>query len=244
MSWSLEIAVQDLAGVRAAMAGGASRVELGSALALGGLTPSLALIEAAVSLGLPVHVLIRTREGNFDFTEDERAVMLSDVRAAVRRRVAGVVVGATSGGAIDQAFVAEVRELAADVHVTFHRAFDTLADRAAALESLVGLGVDRVLTSGGASNAADALGELASLVRLADGRVEVMAGGGITAANVAAVARCGVDAVHASAKALIDEDVPIGLGTLAGPGRTQRAITDPAAVKALRSALDELSGPA
>jgi copper homeostasis protein len=238
MGCLLEIAVQDLAGVLAAVDGGADRVELGSALSLGGVTPSAAMIEAAAGHGLPVHVLIRSREGNFEFTSDERQIMLADVRAALRYPVAGVVIGATSGGAVDRRFLAEVRELAPDVHLTFHRAFDTLADRPTGLTDLIELGIDRVLTSGGATNAPDALAELASLVALAAGRIEVMAGGGITAANVASVTACGVAAVHASAKTFVEEAMPIGLGALAGPGTSARAITDRQAVQALRAAID------
>ncbi|MCE1174419.1 MAG: hypothetical protein LWW77_07405 [Propionibacteriales bacterium] len=235
---TLEIAVQDLHGITAAAAGGADRVEICTALALGGLTPSVGFVTAAVEQGLPVHVLIRCREGHFEFTEQERALMIADLRAALRCGVSGVVVGATTGGAIDRRFVAEVREMAAAVEVTFHRAFDTLADRARALEELIALGVDRVLTSGGANIAADAREELSGLVEVADGRIQLMAAGGITSANVRAVAATGVDAVHASAKTMISDTLPIGLGTLAGAGQSQRAITSEAEVRALRAALD------
>lgn len=235
---TIEIAVQDLDGAIAAAAGGADRVEVCSALALGGLTPSLAFITAAVQQGLPVHVLIRCREGHFEFTEQEQALMRADVRAALRCGVAGVVVGATTGGAIDRRFVAEIREVAAEVELTFHRAFDTVTDQASALEELIALGVDRILTSGGASSAPEALDELSALARLAHGRIQLMAGGGITSASVVAVAATGVDAVHASAKAMIEDTVPIGLGSLAGPGRSLRAITSLTEVRALRAALD------
>lgn len=237
MTSILEIAVQDLDGVAAATDGGADRLEVCSALALGGLTPSLAFITAAVQRGLPVHVLIRCREGHFEFTQQERALMRADVRAALRCGVSGVVVGATSGGAIDRRFVAEVREDAAEAELTFHRAFDTLADQSSALEELIALGVDRILTSGGASSAPDALDQLSALVRIAAGRIELMAGGGITAANVAAVAATGVDAVHSSATVMIEDALPIGLGRLATPGASPRAITDLRAVQALRSAI-------
>jgi copper homeostasis protein len=237
---TIEIAVQDLDGAIAAAAGGADRVEVCSALPLGGLTPSLAFITAAVQQGLPVHVLIRCREGHFEFTDQERALMRADVRAALRCGVDGVVVGATTGGMIDRRFISEVRDEAAGVAVTFHRAFDTVTDQAGALEELITLGVDRVLTSGGASSAADALDKLSALVRLAHGRIQVMAGGGITSANVTAVAATGVDAVHASAKAMIEDPLPIALGTLAGPGRSQRAVTDLTLIRGLRAALDNL----
>lgn len=234
--------MQDPEGVLAAARGGADRLELCSALALGGLTPSAGLVVAAVAGGLPVHVLIRPRAGGFDYTDLERELVLTDVRRAVEFGAAGVVVGATRQGVVDVDLVLRVRELADSVDVTFHRAFDTLENREAALEQLIALGIDRVLTSGGATRAPDALSELAALVEQAAGRIQVMAGAGIDSASVVAVAATGVDAVHSSAKRLVSDPIPIGLGWLAGSVDAMREMTDEAHVRALRAALGVAGG--
>ncbi|MBO9555025.1 copper homeostasis protein CutC [Cellulomonas sp.] len=238
MKVELEIAVQDPEGVAAAVAGGADRLELAAALALGGLTPSPALTAAAVASGIPVHVLVRPRDGGFDYTPAEQAVLLDDVRRALDAGARGVVVGAVRDGEVDPALVESVRGLVADGEVTFHRAFDTVTDREAALELLVGLGVDRILTSGGASQAADAQDELARLVALSSGRIQVMAGAGVTAENVGPLLATGVHAVHASAKRAVQEVQAVRLGSAADAGASIREITDVERVRALRAAVD------
>lgn len=243
MTISLEIAVQDPEGITTAARAGADRIELCTALALGGTTPSHALIAAAVAERvLPVHVLIRPRPGGFDYTPAEHAVILDDVRHALDVGAAGVVVGGTCNGEVDTWLVSRVRQLAQHADVTFHRAFDTLADRPAALAQLADLGVDRVLTSGGAAHVRDALDEIERLVALADGRIQVMAGAGIDATTVGAVAVTGVAAIHASAKRSIAEPHLVDLGSLARAGTITREVTDEARVRALRAALDALEG--
>ena len=243
MDVALEIAVQDPEGVAAAVAGGADRIELCTALALGGLTPSAGLVRAAVAAGRPVHVLVRPRAGGFEYSAVELAVILDDVRRALDLGAHGVVVGGVRGERIDTALVERVRALAGPAEVTFHRAFDTLPDLEPALEVLADLGVDRVLTSGGASRVADGLPQLERLVARADGRLEVMAGSGIDAAVVRAVVATGVAAVHASAKRTVHEASRVDLGSLAQAGASAREATDQAAVRALRTALDELRRP-
>lgn len=227
---AFELAVQDAAGIRIAGRVGPDRIELCSALALGGLTPSAALIEAAVAATVPVHVLIRPRAGDFDYDDQERAVIVRDVRWARDAGAAGVVVGATCGGRIDAELVRAVVAEAGDAEVTFHRALDVVADPAAALREVAELGVARVLTSGGADHAADGRETLARLVRIAAGRIEVMAGGGVTRATAADILATGVDALHASAKAL-----RAGAGlALGSAGDAAREVTDEAEAVALR----------
>ncbi|BDO42965.1 copper homeostasis protein CutC [Cellulomonas sp. NTE-D12] len=240
MDVALEIAVQDPEGVAAAVAGGADRIELCTALALGGLTPSAGLVRAAVAAGRPVHVLVRPRAGGFEYSAVELAVILDDVRRALDLGAQGVVVGGVRGERIDTALVERVRALAGPAEVTFHRAFDTLTDLEPALDVLAGLGVDRVLTSGGASRVADGLPQLERLVARADGRLEVMAGSGVDASTVRAVVATGVAAVHASAKRTVVEATRVDLGSLAQAGSSAREATDEAAVRALRTALDEV----
>ena len=234
---AFELAVQDAAGVAIAARVGPERIELASALSTGGLTPSIGLIRSAVASGVPVHVLVRPRLGDFAYDADDRAVLLGDVRAALAAGADGVVVGGTRRGTVDSDLVRAVLDLAGAAQVTFHRAFDTLSDRRAALDALVDLGVTRVLTSGGADRAAEALDELRALVRHAAGRVEVMAGSGVDPATVAAIAATGVDAVHASAKRTLSGASMLALGSDDRHGTDVYETTDEDTAVAIRDAL-------
>lgn len=216
----LELAVQDAAGVRVALEVGADRVELCSALrTTGGLTPSLGALEAAVTVGLPVHALIRCRPGPFCYSVDEIAVMARDAQLALQAGAAGVVIGAlTTDCRIDVGAMAQLCEgvwsIAPQASITCHRAMDVAVNcgqAAEAVDALAALGVTRVLTSGGAGHAVD--GQLAQLVHLASGRLQIMAGGGVRAGDVAKLAASGVDAVHLSASS----QVLLGDAT-SGPG--------------------------
>ncbi|GAA3668368.1 copper homeostasis protein CutC [Microbacterium marinilacus] len=249
---AFELAVQDRAGIAVATRVRPDRMELCAALSTGGLTPSAGLVRAAAAGDVPAHVLVRPREGGFGYDPDDVGVILADVRAALAAGAAGVVVGGTvpdgeGGLRVDDGLMRRVVDAAADVsggaaEVTFHRAFDVVADRRAALEELVALGVTRVLTSGGASRAADALPELRSLVAHAAGRIEIQAGGGVDATNAAAVVATGVDAVHASAKSVVVEQVPVALGSGVAAGRVERESTDEAVAAAVRD-LVRAAGP-
>ena len=211
---ALELAVQDVAGVRVAVRLGVERVELCSALALGGLTPSLAVLEAAVAAAgaVGVHVLVRPRAGDFRYDADEVAVMVADVRRAVVAGADGVVVGALDGSGLpDLAVLDRLREAADGVQVTFHRAVDVSADPVTALDLVARSGVDRVLTSGGAARAVDGADRLRRMVGVAAGRLEVMAGAGVDAAAVPALLATGVDALHFSARRRVAaRGIPLG----------------------------------
>ncbi|MBL7259592.1 copper homeostasis protein CutC [Paractinoplanes lichenicola] len=210
---AFELAVQDAHGLAVAARPGVDRIELCSALPLGGVTPSLGFIEAAVATpGIPpVHVLVRPRPGGFDYSPDEVATTLSDVRHALAAGASGVVIGGVRDGRVDAELVSRVVETGADV--TFHRAFDALADPAEAIDDLVKLGVRRILTSAGASRVADALPALARLVSTAADRIEIMAGGGVRPDVIAAIVQTGVPAVHASAKRTLPGTGGVSLGT-------------------------------
>lgn len=235
---ALEIAVQDAAGARVAVAAGADRLELCQALgATGGITPSAGLLEsvfAAVDPAL-VAVLVRPRPGGFIYGEDEVAVVASDIRDLVARGVGGVVIGAlTRDGAVDADALGRWKDAAGDVEFVFHRAIDTLAEPTAVIDRLVQLGVHRILTSGGAPRSIDGAPVLADLVSAASGRLQIMAGGGVRPADVPTLVGCGVDAIHLSAKRIVDD------GASAGPGggADGREITDADIVAAARTALD------
>ena len=145
-----EICVDFVAGVRAAKDAGAHRVELCADLLEGGITPSLGMIRQARKVtDIGLNVMIRPRGGDFLFNDDEFASMGADVETAKAERADGVVIGLlTAAGEIDAARTRELVALARPLSVTFHRAFDVAAEPFRALETLIELGVDRVLTSG------------------------------------------------------------------------------------------------
>lgn len=252
----LEVTVDSPAGVRAASEGGADRVELCAALELGGLTPSAGALarclEAAEGL-LAVHVLVRPRPGDFVYDADELATALRDVESAAAAGARGVVVGALhdDGGrlALDGAFLAEASQraraaspLGAELEVVLHRAVDQLERPSEVVAGLAGLGVGRVLTSGGAPRAVDGLAELA--VMATAGRacgVEVMAGSGVRPDQVTALVGAGVHAVHLSARRPAPPGAGAGsrvsVGTADDGGH---AVTDAALVAQVRAALDAL----
>jgi copper homeostasis protein len=184
-----EICVYSVAGVRAARATGAARVELCSALLEGGLTPSRGMIRRARAVeGVKLHVIIRPRGGDFLFDDDEFAIMRADIETAKAEGADGVVIGVlTAAGEIDEARARELIALARPLSVTFHRAFDMTPDPFKALQTLVELGVDRVLTSGQEASVLEGLPLIAELIEHAGDRIIVMPGGGITPRNVARI---------------------------------------------------------
>lgn len=242
----LEVSVASLAGVRTARACGATRVELCGALELGGLTPSVGLLEAALDEAggrdgdwQGVHVLLRPRPGDFAYSAEDLAVLERDLRVAVGLGVDGVVIGALDAeGRVDEAVLARLAEpaRAAGVTVTFHRAVDVAADPITAVGRLADGGlVDRVLTSGGAPGVADGLDALARMVTVAAGRLEVMAGSGVTPALVPSLVAAGVDAVHLSAKRRLGGDAGVlALGVADDGGHW---VTDGQVVRAAAEAL-------
>lgn len=209
----LELAVESAEGVRLAAAVGAARVELCAALAeTDGITPSIAAVEQACRVGLPVHVLARPRPGSFTYNAEELEVLERDVVAALGAGAAGVVVGmlADDGGP-DVAALLRVAEAARShspaAEVTFHRAFDVAlaagVDPAEALIRLERAGVNRVLTSGGSRDCTAGLPMLARLVELGRDhapQLQIMAGGGVRLELMSALVRSGVHAVHTSAR--------------------------------------------
>ena len=195
----VEACVDTVGSALAAEAGGAGRVELCANLVEGGTTPSAGTIALARErLGLPLVVLVRPRGGDFLYDADEVTAMLRDVEVARQLGADGVVVGAlTPDARVDVAVTRALVDAARPMRVTFHRAFDAARHAAEALDVLVGLGLDRVLTSGGAASALEGAAALGALVRQAGGRLAVLAGGGLTAATVGpVVAASGVREVH------------------------------------------------
>lgn len=243
MSGSLpvEIAVQDVAGARIALDGGAARVEVCQALDLGGLTPSAGLIAAVVEAAAAasvtgfVHVLVRPRGGGFVYGDDEIDTILHDIRFARELGVDGVVVGAlTDAGALDLGAIAAFIDAADGIDVTVHRAVDAAADPVAAVATLAGTRVRRVLTSGGAMDCRAGRDTIARMVAETAGGVEVMAGGGVRVDDIAELASTGVDAVHLSARGRVAAGGPSGPGGGASGFEVTDATIVRAAVEAAR----------
>jgi copper homeostasis protein len=204
----------------AAQVAGADRVELCDNLVEGGTTPSLGAVEVAMDrLTIPVMVMIRPRGGDFLYSATEMSVMLHDIEAVSGAGVSGVVFGVLdSDGRIDRARTAELVAASRPLSVTFHRAFDLSRDLDESLDTLLELGVDRVLTSAGGPSAVGDLPALERLVRRAGGALSVMPGGGIRPGNVRRVlAIPGVREVHIGASRVVPsrmahrvEGVPMG----------------------------------
>lgn len=212
---AVEIAVQDAAGARVALDAGADRLELCQALEIGGLTPSLGVLEAVFAAVDPlvVNVLVRPRGGGFVYSPEEATVVEGDIRACVKRGAGGVVVGAlTRDGLLDRDAMRRWRDAAGTAIVVFHRAIDASADPRSVFEALIAEGVDRVLTSGGAARSIDGIPLLSEFATASGGRIEVMAGGSVTAGDIPALFAAGVDAVHLSARERTGADAPSGPG--------------------------------
>src|SRR6266436_5117168 len=192
----VEACVDSIESALAAVRGGAHGIELCANLVEGGTTPSAGTLAVCRErLDIPIHVLVRPRGGDFLYTATEFTVMLEDIR---RAKQAGAV---RADGEIDTDRTRELIGAARPLRVTFHRAFDVCRDPAAALETLIVLGVDRVLTSGQAATAPQGAQAIARLVRQAADRTAILPGGGIAEDNVAALVRAtGVTEVHLDRK--------------------------------------------
>lgn len=198
----VEICVDSVESAIAAERGGADRVELCDNLLEGGTTPSAGSIETArkrLSIGL--HVIVRPRGGDFLYSEIEFETMERDIAVAKSLGADGVVIGILdAGGNVDKPRTARLIAAARPMSVTFHRAFDVARDPFAALEDLVELGVDRVLTSGQEPTAIEGAETIAELVERAAGRIIVMGCGNLNERNIDRfVSRTGVPEVHFTA---------------------------------------------
>jgi len=199
----LEVAANSVASALAAQAGGAGRVELCSALELGGLTPSHATIAMARErLRIPLYVLIRPRAGDFLYDDDECEAMRRDIETCVALGCDGVVLGVLDAdGNVDMGRCYGLLAAAGHLGITFHRAFDLVRDPRRTLDDVIALGCERVLTSGGQARAPEGAALIRELVAQAGGRIAIMPGAGVTADNLAALAAAtGAREFHASAK--------------------------------------------
>jgi copper homeostasis protein len=206
----IEACVDSIDSAIEAELGGADRIELCGELLQGGVTPSAGLVGGVCErIRIPVYVLVRPRPGDFLYDDDELDVMLRDIEVIRSLNVEGIAIGAlTRDGDIDIGTLYTLIAAAGDMNVTFHRAFDFVKDQRVALEALIELGVDRVLTSGGAPTALEGAKMLAELVDQGGNDITILAGGGITAANAAEVVRLsGVKEVHVRAAAAVQSEM-------------------------------------
>lgn len=242
----LEIAVVGADGVRIAAEEGADRVELCSSLEIGGITPTQGLMDAAYDAAdgrLEIHALIRCRPGNFLYTPAELDTMTREVRHLTAQGAAGIVLGAlTVGGDIDAESTRRIAGAAKEgnplAQLTFHRAFDQTPDALAAIDTLLDLGFNRVLSSGCSATAGQGAWTLQRMVDRAAGGLEIMAGGGLAVQEIPAMRRCGVQAVHLSAKRMVStlKTGTISLGPSDAGDPTAYMVTDRAVVTAARAA--------
>lgn len=232
----LEVCVDDLAGLEAAIEGGADRIELCGALALGGLTPSFGLMEVAGTFDIPCHAMIRPRAGDFVFSEEEIDVMLADIGAARNAGLAGVVLGASlPDDRLDRRVLQMLAKEAEGLDRTLHRAFDLVPDIAEAVDIAVKLGFARILTSGGATTAMDGMAGLKQAIDAANGRIAIMPGAGISAENAPAILQLGVKELHASCSS----PIPVTPNRMEAFGFVPDIVrhTDAAKVRALKLAI-------
>lgn len=225
----LEIAVQDVAGAYIAQKSGADRVELCTALGMGGLTPSLGTIEQVVASGIGVHVLIRPRGGGYVYSEAEINLMRIDITHAARAGVAGIVIGALTPGdaSLDlpvlESLVAAAHAVDPSIEITVHRCVDVLLENGMLvpelIEQLRALGAHRILTSGGAPASGAGIQTLTQLHEYAQGNPQIQAGGGVKIQDIPALA--GLDGIHLSARSQLTKGA-------SGPGGGESAfdVTD------------------
>ena len=196
----LEVCCADLLSVKAAIEGGAHRIELCRALEVDGLTPSKEMMESAISLGIPVQVLIRPREGDFVYNEEEVQSMIRDIRLTKQLGANGVVIGALrQDGTIDEETIRRLVDEAKCLSITFHRAFDVCSQPLEALEKIISLGCNRLLTSGQAASAEEGIPLLKQLVEQSAGRIIIMPGAGVNEKNAKNIlSATGAHEIHGS----------------------------------------------
>lgn len=203
----LEICAATIQSAINAETAGAHRIELCSELAVGGITPSFGMIQEVLKqVSIPVFVLIRPRSGNFTYSEDEFEIIKADILQCKKMGSAGIVSGVLNKDqTIDLVRTKELVELSKPLPFTFHRAFDWVPNPTEALENLIEIGVQRVLTSGQSATAEEGFEILTQLHQQANKRIVILPGGGIKEANVSLFKNAGFTEIHASASALVQE---------------------------------------
>ncbi|CAK9809311.1 Copper homeostasis protein cutC homolog [Anthophora quadrimaculata] len=199
----MEICIDSVESARNAIEGGATRLEVCSVLTEGGLTPTFGFLQKIKNLSpVPIYAMLRARPGNFVYTTEDMEIMLEDLRIFKNHGVDGFVFGAlTSDNRIHVEFCKEILRAARPLPVTFHRAFDEVDDPFESMKIIIDLGFERILTSGQRDTAEDGLDLIKKLVQMAEDKIIVMPGSGITKENILKIKiTSGAKEFHASAK--------------------------------------------
>ncbi|MTE26856.1 copper homeostasis protein CutC [Winogradskyella ouciana] len=227
----LEICANSYQSAKNAQQAGAHRIELCQELSVGGITPSYGLLKQVIEhLNIPVFVLIRPRGGNFVYSKDEFEIMKHDIEVCKKLGCAGIVSGVLKEDkSIDVKRTQELVELSKPLDFIFHRAFDEVENPKKALEQLVDLGVHRVLTSGQHNTAEEGLELLKELNDIANGRITILAGGGVNSKNAIKFKQAGLKEIHASASTIIEQENSMFSAHL--------TVSDPQKIKAILDAI-------
>ncbi len=238
MKYLIEIATTDFTTTKSAVEGGADRIELCSALSEGGITPSFGLIkQCREQFDVSLFPIIRPRAGDFLYTDEEFELMLKDVLLCKQLGCDGVVIGLLNrDGSIDEKRTAKLIQAAYPLEVTFHRAFDRCKDPFQAMEQLVKIGCQRILTSGQKPTAPEGVDLIAKLLTQADDRIIIMPGSGVRKENIKMIAdKTGAVEFHSSIKTQKNSEMKFVHPSF---NETSVSAIDPAEVKALRDALN------
>ena len=241
MNFTLEIIGFTIEACITAQSAGAHRIELCDNPAEGGTTPSYGFIKAArEKLTIQLYPIIRPRGGDFFYSEEEFEIMKTDVKVCKELGCDGVVIGLLNAdGTIDKKRCRELVQLAYPMGVTFHRAFDRVADATQALEDVIAVGCERILTSGLQPNAMDGAGTIAQLIEQANGRIIIMPGSGVRADNIAAIAqKTGATEFHSSARIFIKSKMEFN--SIPMNEKLQSVSIDSAAIKNMIASLKTL----
>lgn len=245
---TLEICVDTLASIHACARAGADRIELCAGLVEGGTTPSLGLLRAARrSFPGKIMVMLRPRAGDFVYSDAEIELMLDEIDCLRNHGADGIVCGLLRpDGTIDTDRLGWIVAQAAGLDFTFHRAFDVSRNLPESLEALIGLGVPRVLSSGGEANVRLGLEALSGLAKQAAGRIRILPGGGVTAEGIPEIVRrTGVAEVHLSARVAGPSPMryrrpDIAMGSASVPGEYERKTASEPIIRAAREAVRSL----
>lgn len=235
MSVLVEVCVDTVEGMAEAIRGGAGRIELCSALEVGGLTPSVGMMRRAAGAGVPIFAMIRPRSGHFVWSPDEIALMETDIEAAHRAGMQGVVLGASRpDGRLDTDVLGLLIGRSAGMGLTLNRCFDLAPDFSDALEQAIDLGFHRILTSGGERTAVEGAERLGRLMLQARDRIIIMPGAGVSAETMGSFHGMPLREVHSSCSIPV-----VGAGKVVDFGFSPRVgrRTDGARLRNLRVAL-------
>ncbi|HEU4555515.1 MAG TPA: copper homeostasis protein CutC [Chitinophaga sp.] len=247
MNITLEICAGAVGSCIAAQEGGAQRIELCDNLLEGGTTPSYATIAVArEKVQIALYPIIRPRGGDFLYDALEFEVMQRDIAACRQLGCDGVVIGIlTPAGRVDKERCKKLVDLAWPMGVTFHRAFDMTADPLQALEDIIDIGCERILTSGQRNTAVEGAPLLKTLVQASQGRIAIMVGSGVRSHNIAALVKeTGATEYHTTAKAYVESGMQyrnpnVSMGGIPGVPEYGISLTQAAEVAQIKAAAEK-----